>query len=403
LKNFTLTLNGGWTGVGATLNPAAPSTFNNVEIEVTHWNNNIALNNLVVNNSTFEGIRVATSKNLKLTTIQSQNAASHGVVLDTTSGTDGSVTVTNSSFTNASGTGLGIGASGAVTLTNITATNNFSGVFIQNDYQGMGHPQNVIMLGTNNVSSNAGDGLDVQTYGAITINNLTADGLGEGDGANLYYGSHDITGNVTLTGVNNFDFNINYGLNIVSKGTVVASNLNAFGNEFTGVSIVNTAGTGAVTLNGNNTFTRTTGGDGLYIASHSLITANNITASNNYYGGVNLITTAGVKLTGLNVFYNTTAGDGLDITSTGVVSVSNIIADTNYYDGLYVSSASKLTVTCGSFHNNGTVYGYGWETLSGVPSITVTGADYGGNFSGNFYTNGGPVPTQVTKVCTTVP
>src|SRR5258708_776401 len=99
LLNFTLTLKGGWTGVGSTINPAAPSTLSaGGGISIANWSNSVTISNVVVNNATGNGIYIQTySKNITLTNVQSNYGQFYGAYLDTSSGA-GSVIITNSSF-----------------------------------------------------------------------------------------------------------------------------------------------------------------------------------------------------------------------------------------------------------------------------------------------------------------
>ncbi|HUI89628.1 MAG TPA: hypothetical protein VLX61_13005, partial [Anaerolineales bacterium] len=280
-----------------------------------------------------------------------------------------SVTLTGTNIFNYNGyRGAEIEASGAVTLNNINAicngytTTNCSSVGVASsaglyiDNSSTGKPQAVTLAGTNNISLSYGDNVDVVTYGAIKINNLTADDSKTGDGANLNFGP--MTGAVTLTGTNTFDLNYETGLNVVSNGTISASNLNAVDNTHgDGVDLLNMGGKGGVTLTGTNTFDLNNG-YGLNVQSNGAITASNLNAlyngSSNSDYGVSLMnsigaSTAAVTLSGTNTF------------------------DNNYSDGLYIGSYGIVTASNLTGKSNGTGYAgsYG-VAIDNVPSTSAT-------------------------------
>ena len=64
----------------------------------------------------------------------------------------------------------------------------------------------------------------------------------------------------------------------------------------------------------------------------------------------------------------------------------------------------KLSVTCGKFMHNGTtstpLLGWGIEVANTVTSVTLAGVVFSTNYSGNYTTNGGVVPTFPSASCT---
>jgi putative surface-exposed virulence protein len=264
--------------------------------------------------------------------------------------------------------GLNIDSNGAVSLSNITADGNGggSGVNVENYYPGSAKPQSVTLLGTNNISSNYGDDLDVGSYGVVTISNLIANLSGTGDGVDLY--SNSITsGNVTLKGVNTFNDDAGYGLYVFAKGTITASNLTANGTaNGTGVELHNTSATSsAVTLTGSNIFNNNPY-DGLDIYSNGTVILSTLTANGNGDTGVYIynIPTSGsstpaVTLTGTNTF-NNDVGSGLLVHSKGAINASNL----NAIGAIHISESDGV-----AFDTTGSV------TLTG----TNTFDDYGGD------------------------
>src|SRR5262249_12537669 len=80
LRNFTLTLKGGWTGAGSTIDTTNPSVVND-GISIT-WNNAVTISNMHVNNSATDGIYISTPKNISLISIGVSNNGDNGIVLN---------------------------------------------------------------------------------------------------------------------------------------------------------------------------------------------------------------------------------------------------------------------------------------------------------------------------------
>jgi hypothetical protein len=157
IKNFTLTLKGGWVGCSGLPCPSTISgttTFANpVNISILNWNNAVTLSNITVSGATGTGLTISTSKNITLTNVQSNNSTSggDGVDLNTTldSGT-GSISITGGQFNSNGGGGasLSVGTNGSVTIT-----------------------------GTQfNLNVGVSDGLNIASSGAVTLVNVTVDG-----------------------------------------------------------------------------------------------------------------------------------------------------------------------------------------------------------------------------------
>ncbi len=256
--------------------------------------------------------------------------------------------------------GANIQAAGPVSLYNVTAIGNSgaTGLTIENDFLGASHPQNVSLLGVNNLSSNLSDNLDVQTYGAIKIQNLTADFSATGNGANLYYNTLDVTGAVTLAGTNTFDSNSGFGLNIRSYGAVSINNLDAsYNGNNSGAVIRNTAAASApVTLTGHNTFLMNKV-DGVDIFSNGAISVSYLTADSNGGGSGEY-----------GAYINNNAAPALGVTLSGTNTF-----DFNYDMGLFVFSKGAITISnlnaIGNIHNDGVDL----NNTSGTASVALTG------------------------------
>jgi hypothetical protein len=311
------------------------------------------------------------------------------------------------------GTGLALDSRGAITASNLNASFNShsTGVSLNNTAGTAG----ITLTGTNTFNFNNGMGLHVASNGSIMASNLTANQ----NGSSLANYGVDLnnatgTGNVTLTGNNIFNNNQSDGIDIFSHGTITTNNMTANFNNLSFGSNTNDAGVWLdnrfaptaknITMNGVNIFLGNHY-EGLDAFSKGLITTNNLTANDNgYYGAYfdNSSGVLGVNLKGSNTFLNN-GNDGLRIISSGPVTVTHITANYNYYDGLNVNTTGNVTVTCGSFMNNGTTgsfFGYGWSTGGSVPAVTLIGVDASGNFSGDYDHSLGTVATFTPRTCT---
>ncbi|MBL8088770.1 MAG: hypothetical protein JNJ43_00470, partial [Anaerolineales bacterium] len=360
LKDFKLTINGGWAGCVptcvSTLNPNAPSVFTTPLI-ITGWNNDITINNISILGSSagaLYSLHVETTKNITLNNVEISTTSDGGAWLVTDIiGSTGNVTVNNSKFNNitdANG-GLRIDSRGTVTLKNVEAKNNGTGgvgigILIYN--QMAVTPKNVTITNLT-VSNNQNDGLLVNSKGVITVTDLTAtnNGLsGSGNGATL----NNLAGvaAVNVNGTNLFHSNDDFGLQIQTHGAIKVNNIHAVDNGSNGANLVNnTAATPQpVTLTGSNTL-KFNGFNGLNIISLGTVTLNNITADSNANRGVFVDNdesgaNGDVKLTGTN-FFNNNMDTGLVIYSTGAIMLNNLTANKNLVYGAYLDNTASAT------------------------------------------------------------
>lgn len=228
------------------------------------------------------------------------------------------VTINNITVSGSTGTGFTIDTTGNVSMSNITASNNFGG-----------------------------DGLNVQSLGNISLENITASGnsggqlYGYGNGAVL--GNSFGTGDVTLTGVNEFNNNANVGLQVGSNGMIYSENITANDN-LQGASLSNDGGTGDITLAGTNIFNRNTAsvGDALYIVSAGNIWIHDLTVSQNAAAGAQIDNTPGtgdVTFFGSNSF-DTNNRRGLGVVSKGNLLFNNLEASENSSGGAYLDNSA---------------------------------------------------------------
>lgn len=295
------------------------------------------------------------------------------------------------SFSQNTQNGLTISSRGTINLYNVTANENgfllnLSGVLLYNQSDPL-KPYNINLFGVNTFNANANTGLDIYSYGTITLNNVTAsyngydvnDGVGSG-AIISNVGSSTSSKPVVLKGTNIFNGNQANGLSIfTSGGSIVVSNLTASDNNGGyGAYLynLNSQYQSPVTINGygvfNNNFL-----SGLYIRSNGVVTTTNLSALSNDSIGV-LISTVGlskpqsVTLKGNNTFINNgdgTGEHGLYVLSDGNITVNNLTASQNYANGAYLDNYTlwesgsfttfgSITITgFGNFHRNTTVSG----------------------------------------------
>jgi hypothetical protein len=250
--------------------------------------------------------------------------------------------------------GLNIWSYGAISVSNLTADyNGVGGAQLDND--GSSAQSNVVISGygkfnTNGGAGGSGKGLDIDSHGAITLANITAQ-YNYGSGAELDTYGRTVGHAVTLTGTNSFNYNGNVstvgsGLVVNADGNITVSNLTASYNYFKGAELDNYANWvsnpyrttatplvpfttfGSVFVNGFGNFVGNMHSDGLFAWTHGSITVNRVTANGNGDGGGD----RGLDLT---------AGEGA---LTGNITITCSSAYGNDADGIYASAPGTITV-----------------------------------------------------------
>jgi hypothetical protein len=222
----------------------------------------------------------------------------------------------------------------------------------------------VTLLGVNTFNDNWNTGLGIYSFGAITLNNITANGNGapyevsdnptpEGYGVDVDNSDASAAKAVTLNGINTFNGNFNDGLAVSSKGAIVVNKVTANGNGEFGANLDNQFGTFStpVTILGYGIFNGNDDG-GLQIFSNGVVTTNSLTANFNtghgvYIGNIfNALPTSAVNVTmnGVNAFNDNTTGSGLIVSSDGIITLNNITANGNDDYGAYLDNATNGTL-----------------------------------------------------------
>ncbi len=308
---------------------------------------------LQFNNNAGAGLTVSSKGLITISNIMAAANGSNGVNLNNTlSATNQGVTIngTNSFVSNA--IGLNIRTHGNLLANNISAIDNVGGgAYIDNCDVRLPDGACLVLIaktlkltGYNYFNNNGGRGLELYSFGAITVSNLTASGndfsgaLLDNERPNNALVQVDSIGTITLTGYGIFNDNLGNGLETNSHGNIVLTNLSANGNSNNGVKIRaqrTNIGTKVyianVTLTGLNSFNKN-GVDGLHVDADGKITLAGITASYNIAGdGAELNTTEkgyGVTLTGTNTFLEN-GSNGLLVVAYGAISVANLTANGN--------------------------------------------------------------------------
>lgn len=267
------------------------------------------------------------------------------------------VSMTGVNYLNGNGNGLLINSRGAISITNLTSLNHTGdGASLKNDY--INAVGNVTLSGTNNLSSNSGgNGIEINTRGTVTLSNVTAN-FNNKKGVEIYNNADPLKPtNVTVSGTNYFNNNGETGLSINSYGTVTISNITASDNgnpdAANGVRIDNATGTTtakSVVVSGTNYF-EGNHGTGLYIYSKGGVSIYKVTANNNNNGGdgvyiENAVTSGSQPVTvyTYGVFLNN-EGSGLEILSSGKVTITTITANDNAVHGVDINTHYDLNTT----------------------------------------------------------
>lgn len=308
--------------------------------------------------------------------------------------------------------GLNISSDGAIITNNVTALENglsgsdgFQGVSLTNNYDPAAQ-QPVTMNGYNIFNGNGLHGLEIYSYGVVTLNNVTA--LDNGQFVNDVDGSGVVVNNqtgataargVVLRGTNVFNGSDAVGLSILTAGSITLSNITAYGNDSQGVYLNNDSPLidANILVSGYGVFDGN-GSIGLYIqGSSGTFSGTNITAINNggtglYADIIGLTKPQDFILKGNNTF-NANTNTGLYVRTDGNITVNNVNANNNSAIGAYLDNYThwfagtfptfgSITQTgFGSFNNNAGNTGLHVLTNGNISLMRIT-ANYNGNSTG---------------------
>ena len=395
---------------------------NAVNNNVSYVSNGASLSNeggkgtITVSNSSFNGnegygLNADSSNTLTFKNVSANENGGDGVNLDNSwASTAKTITISNSQFNGNESKGLYVVSGGAVTLKDIVATYNLgTGTIIDNSYLGtVAAP--VKVNGVNNFSLNSVHGLEVQSYGAISLSNVTAN-LNSNRG--VYLNNSLMPVNLAAQDVKILGFltaldNGGPGLSIFSDGAVTAVNLTTSGNGVSGTFIDNTFGTlnkpKPVTLTGTNFF-NSNNGTGMNINSHGAVTLSNLVVIDNTGDGVDISNNynpakpQNVTIKGSGYFVSNTGND-LNVETFGNVLAANLTATNNSVNGAFIDNATGATLVkpvaitgSNTFNYNG-VAGLGVETLGAITLNNLTASHNG--MGGALIENNSPAQSKVT-------
>lgn len=284
-----------------------------------------------------QGLEIKSKGTVTLSGVNAESNGGNGVDLNNNSAPSAkAVSITRGNYNSNKGHGVSVNSFGAITLTDVMACEN--GKFEGESYD---YKHGAVLINDSNTSGsagvtvkssipalylkmngNTGNGLDIYTFGAITVSNVIAD-------ANRYNG-----------------FSLANPATVSSPARVVnMTRCSANENEQTGVAIHSK---GAVTLvdvsaTGNSAASAS---QGLYIG-------------NNHNGGTGSVTIKSSRPVDYYQFSGN-SGSGLRVFTNGLVSISNVIAGNNTTDGIYIknyaqydsSPAKAVSLLRCSIHDN---------------------------------------------------
>ena len=316
-----------------------------------------------INGNGLEGLYIYTRGNITLNRVQVNDNNTVNAYLDTCqegiSGCDGIGTVTikgTPSFPvqfngSRSDNGLFINAFGNVTLSGIQANQNYLHGMDVVSVNG-----SVSVVGTGNQFNknglaplNTGGGAVITAKGSITLMNFLAE---ENDWKGVLLDNTSGTGNVTVTAtvpyfVNRVYNNTDRGMEIFSNGIVLVSKVNVEENDKGGLLIKNeTASLPKPVSVTSSTFKRNSNMfSGLEVKTKGAITLNMVTASNSWMYGANLDntawTTSAFPVSVTKSSFDDNLGTGLYVKATGPITLNSVSALKNNNPGVELDNSNS--------------------------------------------------------------
>jgi hypothetical protein len=343
--NYTLTLQGGWSGIDGDTTIGANSVFY-VPITIANWNNDVTISHITTSSSIgiINDPWGSTPNQIGNVTIENVNARHLNV---TTNSAGHTISIRDSSFSNSGLAGVYIdGWLNSLTISNSHFDyNQDHGLVVYNGWEG-------ITIANSTFVGNGQDGAALVFAGNLIIDNSSFTG-NFGNGIAIS-GSDSVTINNS-----NFSENLGHGMVLSQGGDVILANSTLNGNFGTGVTISDAYG---INIH-DNLFTGNLGG-GINIVSttNTEVLIENVTVDQSSGFGLG-INTAGGNVTIKNSHFKNTLedysnpyygwGDGVDIfNSGGIVAISQSHFIGNTYDGLFVVTAGDLLIDRSEFTAN---------------------------------------------------
>ena len=300
------------------------------------------------------------------------------------------------------GNGVQVNSNGAITLDGVSASlNGGRGINLDNDNVGAsGKITLTNKKGPALMNDNTTEGVYIQAIGQVQVNGLVSTFNTYG----LRIFSSGAGSKVTLTN-SAFSDNSIFGVWVNTPGVIFVDKVDSSFNSGNGARFDNTAdtsGKSTVTVQ-RSSFNFNSATYGVEIASDNQVTLNGITANANIGTGLKVNTSTGSgKITLLSSFgantFNYNTGIGVSLNAGGAVSLSKVMSSSNTTSGVSITTAanSPVSVTCGVFNGNGT---YGITVNVGTGAFTLKGVTAVGNTTQDVDFNLGAVYSNVPASC----
>jgi putative surface-exposed virulence protein len=385
-----LTINGGWNGISGstTMNPLTPSVFS-VPL-IINWSAPVTLNNVTISGATGIGLTVTTTGSILLNNVDAVGNTGGGAFLDNSGASPAQpVTLTGVNvFSENGGGGLSVRSKGAIKASNLVVDENGDiGAYLNNSAAAA---QPVTLTGTNEFKYNDNTGLEIDSQGAIALNNITANNTGwTGVYITDNYGLPASPQNVTLTGYGIFNNNQRDGLVVYTYGTISLANITAQSNGQSG-----TEGYGAFLNNSGGSLSEFPNGNATLPKAVTI----SVTGSNpdtdlryNYSGGLVVKSLGAISLTGL-MANDTVNGNGVALENdytgaVGGITIGGWGADSSYNQNGYgwlILSKGSITATSLWGGWNGSFGAYIDNTAGTAAAVVTLGTPGGIGFADNF-------------------
>lgn len=402
IRDFDLTVTGGWNPATNTVDPASTSTFRVpflIGTSANPWGGSITINNITIDKSDGTSLVLYTQNDIRLSNVNITNAHNNGAGADLNAG--GNVTINNSNFNRNKTAGAIIRAGRNIAIANSSFSNPTAG---RQQITGLDivNGGTVALLNVT-VNNNREAGANINSAGRVTISNGFFSGTKafKGSGASrefVGYGLQVVTPDaIDLINVEANDnflwgaslqaggdiairdafFNANTtespsfiddtGLLITSGGSVALNNVQANDNRLIGASI-DAVGDVAIrnsTFSNNNGMLISSGGAptfygyGLQVFSQGDIALFLVTASNNMLFGAHLDAGGNVRVSSSS-FSNQTSGSttdqtgrGLEVISAGNIILDNVLIDNNQMFGANLQAGGDIFLDAVTATNNG--------------------------------------------------
>ncbi len=227
-----------------------------------------------------DGLMINTEGTITLNKVTaSYNTSGMGVFLySSTLGSTGNVSINGGTFNGSVGMsqnqGLVVNSHGTIIVNCVTAEDNmFGGITLNNTYDTTGAKG--ISATRTRVYSNGGNGLEVDSYGTITVNTIIAlENIGNGVDLDNHSGIFTTPKGISILGsygTSNVSGNGSIGLNIRTKGNVIVTKVTANDNTHKGINIDNYTGGGIGTVTLSYLTVNRSGWSGINVSTNNAV------------------------------------------------------------------------------------------------------------------------------------